>query len=95
LLRPVVSTHNGFSADTHPAYGPLLTSFGPSLRQQQPASLLQLKDGDPYEVMLVPPWDWYDQQDRLVKQGIGAAAEETRRNRSANRRSRLMCVPMG
>ena len=51
----------------HPAYGPLLAAFEPSLRQQQPASLLQLKDGDPYEVMLVPPWDWYDQQDRVLQ----------------------------
>lgn len=30
-----------------------------------------------------------------AKQGISAAAEETHRNRSANRRSRLMCAPMG
>jgi hypothetical protein len=52
---------------THPAYGQLLSLLGPSLRKQQPASLLQLKDGDPYEVMLVPPWDWYDQQDRVLE----------------------------
>ena len=52
---------------THPTYSPLLSLFGPSLRQQQPASFLQMKDGDPYEVMLVPPWDWYDQQDRVLE----------------------------
>ena len=52
---------------THPAFGQLLTVFDSSLRQQQPASLLQLKDGDPYEVMLVPPWDWYDQKDRVLE----------------------------
>jgi hypothetical protein len=51
---------------THPAYGRLLSLFEPSLRQQHPASLLQLKDEDPYAVMLVPPWDWYDQQDRVL-----------------------------
>ena len=52
---------------THPAYGQLLSLFEPSLRRQQPASLLQLKDEDPYAVMLVPPWDWYDQQDRVLR----------------------------
>jgi hypothetical protein len=52
---------------THPAYEELLVLFEPSLRQQQPASLLQLKDEDPYAVMLVPPWDWYDQQDRVLQ----------------------------
>ena len=52
---------------SHPAYGRLLSLFEPSLRQQQPASLLQLKDEDPYAVMLVPPWDWYDQQDRVLQ----------------------------
>ena len=52
---------------THPAYGQLFSLFEPSLGQQQPASLLQLKDGDPYGVMLVPPWDWDDQQDRVLQ----------------------------
>jgi hypothetical protein len=40
---------------SHPAYEQLLTLFEPALRQQQPASLLELIDEDPYAVMLVPP----------------------------------------
>ena len=52
---------------THPAYDQLLNLFESSLRQQQPASWLQLKDEDPYAVMLVPPWDWHDQQDQVLQ----------------------------
>ena len=51
----------------HPAYGPLLDLFTPVLRQQQPTSLLELEDQDPYAVMLVPPWDWYQQQSDVLK----------------------------
>jgi hypothetical protein len=52
---------------SHPAYGQLLSLFEPALRQQQPATLLQLQDEDPYAVMLVPPWDWQDQQGKVLQ----------------------------
>ena len=51
----------------HPAYNRLLELFTPALRQQQPASLVELKDEDPYAVMMVPPWDWQDQQGSVLE----------------------------
>lgn len=61
--------------DTHPTYGVLLDLFRADLERQSSTGILDVADGNPKQLMLVPYWAWQDRT-KVIEQELHQYKDE-------------------